>query len=584
MVSWATLGAQLNSKRADYSAINLPNGNILITGGRQAPSGPTVTTCEIYDINTQVSTATGSMATNRRDHGIVLLNSGLILVVGGENASGFGGVLNSCELYDPVATTWSSTGSLATARSQFAIYKLSNGKVLIAGGFISSSGVTASCELYDPVAGTWSSTGSLNVARAAGAYGLLQDGSPLLVAGSPDTSNAGTVAVDKYSVGGGTWAAKTNYPIHLFSDITNNFVLLNDNTALVSGGFSVTDATNKCYRYDPIADTWTATGNLTNARWDHCSWLLPNGDVLIAGGSIIVSVVTSSEILNHLTYTWSTTGSLTDCQYISNTNGVNVFAGAKPFVAGGISDNAGTFTQSIQLATPGSPPTMITLVNTANTYDSQQNLVINTNPSTAGNTLIVRLVARNASAFTITGVTDDAGNTYTNLSSANSTEVGDGTNGAEQIWYVTNCLAGTLNVTIHASAFISGFQGLVQEYSGINNATPVETSNAASGVVVGGSTITTPSITIANGGDLLVAIGDLTAGLPTAVSAPWTGETGNWGAIRDFATYLAPGSTGSFSATFTGGAAGHGATSIAAFQPASVGPSKKKTASMGLVF
>ena len=45
------------------------------------------------------------------------------------------GLSQAPELYDPASGTWSVTGSLATAREFHTATLLSNGKVLVAGGF-----------------------------------------------------------------------------------------------------------------------------------------------------------------------------------------------------------------------------------------------------------------------------------------------------------------------------------------------------------------------------------------------------------------------------------------------------------------
>ena len=56
-----------------------------------------------------------------------------------------------------------NTGSPAFARSRHTATLLSNGKVLVVGGFFSDGYVSGSIdtvEVYDPTSGTWTSTGS----------------------------------------------------------------------------------------------------------------------------------------------------------------------------------------------------------------------------------------------------------------------------------------------------------------------------------------------------------------------------------------------------------------------------------------
>src|SRR6266568_1295733 len=96
---------------------------------------------------------TGSLATARNGHTATLLPNGKVLVAGGRNGNS---ILASAELYDPASGTWSATGSLATARAFHTATLLLNGKVLIVAGEGNGAPfVLASAELYDPASGTW---------------------------------------------------------------------------------------------------------------------------------------------------------------------------------------------------------------------------------------------------------------------------------------------------------------------------------------------------------------------------------------------------------------------------------------------
>ncbi len=100
------------------------------------------------------------IASARYSHAASVLASGKVLVAGGR---GFGdSPLNSAEVYDPVAGTWSATGSLASAHHGHTASMLASGKVLVvAGGYGPNhdTDIGSSAELYDPVAGVWSSAG-----------------------------------------------------------------------------------------------------------------------------------------------------------------------------------------------------------------------------------------------------------------------------------------------------------------------------------------------------------------------------------------------------------------------------------------
>ena len=106
---------------------------------------------------------TGNMGAFREWHTATLLPDGKVLVAGGVDSSSG---LATAELYDPVAGTFTATGTMTAAHFDSTATLLAhgpaatNGKVLIVGG----SGKTA--ELFDPASGTFTATGNTTVVRS----------------------------------------------------------------------------------------------------------------------------------------------------------------------------------------------------------------------------------------------------------------------------------------------------------------------------------------------------------------------------------------------------------------------------------
>jgi hypothetical protein len=92
-----------------------------------------------------------------------------------------GNPLATSELFDRATGSFTSLGSMQTARFQQSATLLTNGKVLVAGGG------TASTELFDPATGTFSSTGSMEASHSYQTATLLPNGK-VLVAGGPNDS------------------------------------------------------------------------------------------------------------------------------------------------------------------------------------------------------------------------------------------------------------------------------------------------------------------------------------------------------------------------------------------------------------
>ncbi|HYJ03494.1 MAG TPA: kelch repeat-containing protein [Chthoniobacterales bacterium] len=254
---------------------------------------------------------TGSLAEARSGHTATLLNTGAVLVVGGDS-TGAGNTLVSTELYDPASGTWTATGPLTTDRADHTATLLPNGKVLVAGGRTFFYDL-ASAELYDPATGIWTSTGSLNVKRRAHTATLLPNGKVLVVGGRQEefSSVYSLSSAEVYDPETGTWSMTGSLAADRFGHTTT---LLSSGKVLVAGGFRQGFNTLAgAELYDPATGTWTPTGSLTTPRSAHTATLLGNGMVLVAGGhsgrGIPDGFLNSAELYNPATETWSSTGS-----------------------------------------------------------------------------------------------------------------------------------------------------------------------------------------------------------------------------------------------------------------------------------
>ena len=173
-----SLTGDLNTPRLGHTSTLLPTGEVLIAGGVSS-AGTYLTSAELFNPATGAFTFTASMKTARELFTATLLNNGQVLVAGGQNSNFIFPYISTAELYNPQTGTWSSTGSLNTARFDHTATLLSNGEVLIAAG----AATLSSAELYNPTKGKFSVTGSLNTGRREHAAVLLTDGEVLVCGG-----------------------------------------------------------------------------------------------------------------------------------------------------------------------------------------------------------------------------------------------------------------------------------------------------------------------------------------------------------------------------------------------------------------
>ncbi|XXF79181.1 kelch repeat-containing protein [Myxococcaceae bacterium GXIMD 01537] len=171
-------------------------GKVVIAGGRDNGFGfaiiegqhlapPLSRSTEIWDGERRAWRATGPLVESRDDAQGVTLSDGRILVVGGWHE---GRLLASSEVWDPRTETWSATGSLALARSSFLLTALPDGGAAVSGG-LAGDGYAASAdvEVWNPRDGTWSPGTPLARPRAGHQVAALGGGEFLVVGGSRST-------------------------------------------------------------------------------------------------------------------------------------------------------------------------------------------------------------------------------------------------------------------------------------------------------------------------------------------------------------------------------------------------------------
>lgn len=186
---WA-IGPPMSVPRARHTATLLLRGDVLVAGGAttfHGDLGSVTASAEIFSPRTNSWRAAAAMSIPRYVHQAALLADGRVLVAGGWSATSNADVSKaSVQIYDPVDNRWAAGGSLVTARAEFVMVPLLDGRLLAVAGVDRSYHLLDSAETYDPAVGTWRLTGKLAEAKMWPAAVVLADGRVLLAGGATD--------------------------------------------------------------------------------------------------------------------------------------------------------------------------------------------------------------------------------------------------------------------------------------------------------------------------------------------------------------------------------------------------------------
>jgi len=188
--------------------------------------------------------------------------------------------------------------------------------------------------------------------------------------------------------------------------------------------------------------------------------------------------------------------------------------------------------------------------------------------TSSGNLIVVGYQMSGSTATTITAITDNVGNSYTEAGASRAIDTGAHT--VSDIWYAKNSLSGATSLTITPSVAVSNGLVVIWEFGGIDRTAPLDQvatlNNQPSTNLVSGATITTSSsieaivaIAVVGGGVSGIASGNAFTNDSTLQGNGWA--------------HLITSSTGAYTAQWPQNPANTFAASTASFKAASSAPS-----------
>jgi hypothetical protein len=203
-------------------------------------------------------------------------------------------------------TSVSSTSSTSRYQNSTSV-TLADGRVLVYGAFDDFG--TVKTDVFDPTTNLFSAVGDANFAWNNSPGLLLANGKVLVAGGVTWTNNqwASTNTAGLFDPISNTWTATGSM---ITSRRAHFMIRLTDGRVFVGGGTSNAGGVKSAEIYDPITGTFTSVSDMPETRSDVHAALLPNGNVLVIGGYNSGSGhLTSAVIYDVSTNSWSTVSS-----------------------------------------------------------------------------------------------------------------------------------------------------------------------------------------------------------------------------------------------------------------------------------
>jgi N-acetylneuraminic acid mutarotase len=189
---------------------------------------------------------------------------------------------------------------MSAARFGETLTSLADGRVLAAGGIGPDGRSLASAEVFDPARAAWTAVPTGMASPRSGAAAVaLSDGRVLVIGGIDTAQGEGRVlasaelfdpVADVFTATGSLHEARQDFTA----------TRLRDGRVLVAGGANASASLSGAELFDPAVGTWARTGSMSGGRRLHGASLLANGNVLVTGGEAVRegarSALTTAEI------------------------------------------------------------------------------------------------------------------------------------------------------------------------------------------------------------------------------------------------------------------------------------------------
>ncbi|MFC2018976.1 Kelch repeat-containing protein [Chloroflexota bacterium] len=253
------------------------DNTIYVFGGMNKERSMSVT--ETYDISTNTWTRKASMPTARATASATAVEK-MIYVFGGRNESS---VLDVVEVYDTTQDSWKRVKPLSFARwNQMAA--AFEQKIYVFGGLTGVGDKRESIntvEIYDPIADSWSRGPSIPERKQGAAVAILQGkiylAGGLIVSGGLGGAITNTVHV--YDIATGKWDKAASMKIAR----TAAKATVIDGKIYVVGGAADSRPINSIEVYDPTVNLWEIKHSMQKPRSAHCVESVGRKIIIIGG-------------------------------------------------------------------------------------------------------------------------------------------------------------------------------------------------------------------------------------------------------------------------------------------------------------